>query len=133
MLISSWRRLIPIWLLIAFSLCTSCGLFDILEGDQDKAAEIAAQLGVEPSWNKIREYLYERAFSLGMSKEDVYVILARVGPYESWESSFWDPELGQQVHAVTIRFTETGIHIMKWFVFIFDSQGKLARIHIDSP
>jgi hypothetical protein len=107
-------------------------LGDILEGDQDKAAEIAARLGVEPSWDAIREYLYERAFQPGMDREEVDMVLAKIGSYESWEGSFRDPDLGQ-VHFVSIRFKDLGIHLMKWFEFIFDNEGKLIKVYIDSP
>ncbi|MGB9774902.1 MAG: hypothetical protein ACPL4I_12970 [Bacteroidota bacterium] len=128
MLISSWRRLIPIWLLIAFSLCTSCRLFDILEGDQDKAAEIAARIGVKPSWNAIRTYL-ANAFQPGMSRDDVYAVFSKIGSYEIFEGGeTWDPDLQDYVYVLSIHFPDRALAThLKSYIFSFDKQGKLVE------
>ncbi len=118
------RSILGMVVLTVLVLCVSCKLLAILEGDQDKAAEIATRLGIEPSWDAIRKYLYEEAFHPGMSRDEVYEILAKVGPYRE--------SVQHEGRIVRIGFREIGRHIQK-FTFIFDNQGRLVGIRIDSP
>lgn len=112
--------------------CMACQLTetleDILAGDQDKSREIAARLEVAPSWRAIVAYM-EQSFTPGKSREEIFDVVAKIGPYETTET--------KTAHGcvVNVHFTDpvTRKHI-EGYSFSFDEQGRLkAAAYLDFP
>ena len=95
-------------------------------------AQIASRLHVSPTWDAIRDHLYDEC-KPGMTREEVHKVLNKVGP---WEINFADPpdrgirdfDTQQEVFREHIHFTE---HYTLWALglwgFEYDKNGKLVR------
>lgn len=101
--------------------------------DPNVARDIADRIGAQPSWKGIIDYL-DRAFSPGLTRDEVHGILDKVGPYRV---TFSDPVDGagdatnpQLVYRETIKFTETNTSMALYgWHFAYDKNGKLVDAH----
>ncbi len=117
---------ISLLLLVLCSSCQESRLFPCASGD--KAHEIAGRLGVEPSWKDIVMYL-EPSLAPGTSREQVFSILDKVGPYEVREFSV------KKGYQWNVYFTDPITRrCLRGYGFVADDQGIItAAGYLDFP
>ena len=121
--------------LLALLLLVLAGIFGYYKIQEHRVVNrIAAQFQIMPSWEAIRNHLYSE-IKPGMTREEVYKILDKVGPWEIlWyddpnkDEGGWDPDTRQFLFREHIRFTQKNTyHEMGFWGFLYDKNGKLVR------
>ncbi len=123
--------------LLAFLLLVLAGIFGYYKTQELLVVNrIAVQFQVTPSWEAIQAHLFEE-FRPGMTREEVYKILDKVGPWEIFwyddpdeERGIKDPDTGQFVFREYIRFSERPtFHNLSAWIFTYDKDGRLVDQH----
>lgn len=105
----------------------------ILIQDRLTMRRIAEEFQIEPSRDAIFMHLFHEEFKPGMTREEIYEVLDRIGTWEvRWYDDpdlfegLWDARVQQYTYRETILFTNMHTHhCAGYWIFIYNKESML--------